>query len=135
MAYQLRSHKDPASLESQEPTDTSEGNLTEIQVSTSSQTLVVPPQLSDVEQVALPVTEASPSQAILCASTKPETVSTFPLDFEGPTRFDPGLGSAAMPVGVSAPADMVGPPSAVIAGHDATLIGNQLQQLYDTIDN
>jgi len=65
---------------------------------------------------------------------KPETVSTSSLDFEGPTRFDPGLGSAAMPVGALPPADTVGPSSAVIAGRDATLIGNQTQQLYDTID-
>jgi len=134
MAYQLRSRKDPASLDIQEQTDTPEGNPTETQVSTSSQTIVVPPQLSDIEQIALPVTEASPSQATPSASTKPEAVSTSSLDFEGPTRFDPGLGSAAMSVGALPPADMVGPPSAVVAGRDTTLIGNQTQQLYDTID-
>jgi len=134
MAYQLRSRKDPASLESQEQTDTSEGNLAEMQVTTSGQTIVVPPQLSDTEQIALPVTEASPSQATLSASMKPETVSTSSVDFEGPIRFDPGLGSAAVSVGALLPADTVGPPSAVIAGHDATLIGSQIQQLDDTID-
>jgi len=54
MSYQLRSRKDPASLESQEQTDTSEGNLIETQVTTPSLVMVVPPQLSDVEQIALP---------------------------------------------------------------------------------
>ena len=158
MAYQLRSRKDPASLESQEQTDTPEGNLTETQVTTPSQTLFVPPQLSDTEHTALPVTEASLSQTTLSASTKPETVSTSLLDFEGPTRFDPGLGSATLSVGSAftgiptttsqvapaqasasmpnqyLPTDTVGPPSTVIAGRDASLIGNQTQQLYDTID-
>ena len=134
MAYQLRSRKDPASLESQKQTDTSEGTLTEIQVTASSQIMVVPPQLSDTEQIALPVTEASPSQASLSTSTKPETVSTSSLDFEGPTRFDPGLGSAAMPVGAPAPADTVGPSSTVTAGHDASYIRNQTPQLSDIID-
>jgi len=158
MAYQLRSHKDPASLEIQEQSDTHEGNLTETQVTTPSQTMVVPPQLSDTEHAALPMTEASLFQATLSISTKPETVSTSPLDFEGPTRFDPGLGSATLSVGsaftgipsttlqvapaqASAsmsyqyfPTDTVGPPSAVIAGRDASFIGNQTQQLFDTID-
>jgi len=60
MSYQLRSRKDPASLDMQEHTDTTEGNLAEIQITTSSQTLVVPPQLSDVEQIALPMAEANP---------------------------------------------------------------------------
>jgi len=133
MAYQLRSRKDPASLETQEQTDTLEGNLTETQVTTTGQTMVVPPQLSDIEQTALPVTEASLSQTISSISTKLETVSTSSLDIEGPTRFDPGLGSAAMSVGAP-PADTVGPPSAVIAGRDASFIGNQTPQLYDTID-
>jgi len=132
MAYQLRSRKDPASLDTPEQTDTLKGNLTGTQVTTSSPVMVVPPQLSNVEQIALPVTEASPSQATLSASMKPETVSISSL--EGPTRFDPDLGSAAMPVGALPPADMVGPPSAVMSGRDATLIGNQIQQLYDTID-
>jgi len=134
MAYQLRSRKDPASLDIQEQTDTPEGNLTEIQVTTPSQLMVVPPQLSETEHTALPVTEASLSQITPSASTKPETVSTSSLDFEGPTRFDPGLVSAAVSVGALPPADTVGPPSAVIAGRDASLIGNQTPQLYDTID-
>ena len=80
------------------------------------------------------MTEASLSQTIPSISTKPETVSTSSLDFEGPTRFDPDLGSAAVSVGALPRADTVGPPSAVIAGRDASLIGNQMQQLYDTID-
>jgi len=134
MAYQLRSRKDPASLEPQEQTDTSGDNLTGIQITTPSQALVVPPQLSNIEQIALPMTEANPSQATLSASTKPETAFTFSSDFEGPTRFDPDLGSTAVPVGALSPADAVGPPSTVMSGRDTTLIGNQTQQLYDTID-
>ena len=134
MSYQLRSRKDPASLDIQEQTDILEGNLTEAQVATSSQTLVVPPQLSNVEEMALPVTEANPIQATLSASMKLETVSTSSLDFEGPTRFDPDLGSATVSVGALPPADAVGPPSAVMSSRDTTYIGNQPQQLYDTID-
>jgi len=116
MAYQLRSRKDPASLDVQEQTDTPEDNPTETQVTTPSQTMVVPSQLSDTEQIALPVTEASLPQTMSSISAKLETVSTSSLDFEGPTRFDPGLGSAAVTVGAPPPADTVGPPSAVIAG-------------------
>jgi len=134
MSYQLRSRKDPASLDTQEQTDTSEGNLTGIQITTSSQTLVVPPQLSDIEQMALPMTEANLLQDTPSASTKPETVPTSSLDFEGPTRFDPGLGSAAAAAGALPPADAVGPSSTVMSGRDTTLAGNQIQQLYDTID-
>jgi len=158
MAYQLRSRKDPASLEIQEQTDTPEGNPTETQVTTSSQPMFVPPQLSDTEHIALPVTEDSLSQTTLSIPTKPETVSTTSLDFEGPTRFDPGLGSATLSVGSTStgipsttlqvapaqasasmpyqylPTDTVGPPSAVIAGRDTSFIGTQTQQLYDTID-
>jgi len=37
-------------------------------------------------------------------------------------------------VGASPPTDTVGPPSTVMSGRDDTLIGNQPQQLYDTID-
>jgi len=103
MSYQLRSRKDPASLDAQEQTDTAESNLAEIPITTSSQTLVVPPQLSVLEQIALPLAEANPFQATLSASTKPETVS----DLEGPTRFDPDLGSAPVSVGVLSPADTV----------------------------
>ena len=134
MAYQLRSRKDPASLDIQEQTDTSEGNLTETQVVSSSQTLVLPPLLSDVKLAALPVTEANLSQAALSASTKPETASTSLLDLEGLTRFNLDLGSAAVSVGALPPADTVGPPSTVMSGRDATLIGNQPQQLYGTVD-
>ena len=50
MFYQLRSRKDPASLDTQEQTDTVEGNLAETQVTTPGYEIVVPPQLSDVEQ-------------------------------------------------------------------------------------
>jgi len=158
MAYQLRSRKDPASLESQEQTDTPVGNLTETQVTTLSQTMFVPPQLSETEHVALPVTEADLTQTLSDVPSKPEIVATPPLDIEGPTRLDPGLGSAALSVGATLtgahvtaqqlvtahasavisyqcpPADTVGPPSAVIAGRDAAFIGNQTQQLYGTID-
>jgi len=130
MSYQLRSRKDPASLDTREQTDTAEGNLAEIPITTSSQTLVVPPQLSALEQIALPMAEANPFQAISSTSTKPETVS----DFEGPTRFDPDLGSAPVSVEVLSPADTAGPPSTVMSGRDATLIGNQPPQLYDTMD-
>jgi len=132
MSYQLRSRKDPASLDAQEQTDTSEGTLTGIQITTPSQTLVVPPQLSDVEQIALPMTEANPFQDTSSAARKPETVSTLLSDFEGPTRLDPG--SAAAPAEAMPPADAVGPPSTVMSGRDAILTGNQPQQLYDTID-
>ena len=73
--------------------------------------------------------EANLFQATSSTSMKPETVS----DLEGPTRFDPDLGSAPVPVGVPPPADTVGPPSTVMSGRDAALIGNQPPQLYDTI--
>jgi len=130
MAYQLRSRKDPTSLDTQEQTDAAEGNPAEIPITTSSQTLVVPPQLSMLEQIALPMAEANPFQATSSIPTKPETVS----DLEGPTRFDPDLGSAPVSVGVLPPADTVGPPSTVMSGRDDTLTGNQPPQLYDTID-
>jgi len=130
MSYQLRSRKDPASLDTQEQTDTTERNLAEIPITTSSQTLVVPPQLSSLEQIALPMAEANPYQATSSLSTKPETVS----DLTGPTRFDPDLGSAPVSVGVPPPADTVGPPSTVMSGRDAVLVGNQPSQLYDTMD-
>jgi len=130
MSYQLRSRKDPASLDTQEQTDTLEGNLAETQVATSGCKIVVPPQLSDEEQIALPMAEANPFQATSSTSTKPETVS----DLTGPTRFDPGLGSAAVSVGALPPADAVGPPSAVMSSRDTTYIGNQPPQLYGTID-
>jgi len=41
MSYQLRSRKDPASLDTQEQTDTLEGNLAETQVATSGYEIVV----------------------------------------------------------------------------------------------
>ena len=134
MAYQLRSRKDPVTTEIQEQPDTPVDNLAEIPITTSSQTLVVPPQLSNTEQMALPVTEANPYQATLSASMKPGTVPTSSSDFEGPTRFDPDLGSATVSVGVLPPADTVGPPSAVMFSHDTSLTGNQPSQLYETID-
>ena len=130
MSYQLRSRKDPAGLDAQEQTDTTEENIADIPIMTSSQILVVSPQLSILEQIALPLAEANPFQATLSTSTKPETV----LDLTGPTRFDPDLGSAPVSVGVSSPTDTVGPPSTVMSGRDAALTGNQPPQLYDTID-
>ena len=158
MAYQLRSRKDLDSLETQEQTDTSVDNLTEIQVTTSSQTMFVPPQLSETEHIAPPVTEASLPQTTSSIPAKPEILSTPPLDTEGPTRLDPGLGSATLSAGTilagthitaqqlaPAPAsavtshqyslaDTVGPPSTVIASRDISLIRNQTQQLYETSD-
>jgi len=130
MSYQLRSRKDPASLNTQEQTDIAKGNLTEILITTSSQPLVVPSQLSIVEQIALPMAEANPSQATLSVPTKPETVS----DLEGPIRFDPDLSSAPVSVGGASPAGTVGPPSTVMSGRDAASTGNQPSQLYDTVD-
>jgi len=134
MSYQLRYRKDPASLDTQEQTETHEGNLAETQVATSSYEMVVPPQLSNVEQMALHVTGANPSQATPSASSKPEAVSVSSLDVEGPTRFDPGLGSAAVSAGAFPPADAVGPPSAVMSSRDTTYITNQPPPLYSTID-
>jgi len=91
-------------------------------------------------------------------SIKPETITNPQLDIEGPTRLDPGLGSATLSVGMAstgthitsqqlAPAqasavtvcqypltDTVGPPSAVIASHDISLAGNQPTQFYETVD-
>jgi len=130
MSYQLRSRKDPAGLDAQEQTDTTEENIADIPITTSSQILVVSPQLSILEQIALPLAEGNPFQATSSTSTKPETV----LDLTGPTRFDPDLGSAPVSVGVSSPTDTVGPPSTVMSGRDAALTGNQPPQLYDTID-
>jgi len=157
MAYQLRSRKDPAVTGTQEQTDTPVGHLTEIQVTTLSQTMFVPPQLSDIEHEALPIPEASQPQTGLDTSTKPETPTSLQLDTKGPTRLDPGLGSATLSVGatltgthlatqqlapaqVSAvipsqlpPADTVGPPSAVSPSRDTSLTGNQTSQLDETI--
>ena len=130
MSYQLRSRKDPASLDTQEQIDSSEGNLTETQVATSGYEIVVPPPLSDEEQITLPMAEANPFQTTFSTSTKPETVS----DLTGPTRFDPGLGSAAVSTGALPPADAVGPPSSVMSCRDPIHIGNQPPQLYGTID-
>jgi len=158
MAYQLRSRKDPATTETQEQTDTPVGNPTETQVTTLSQAMFVPPLLSEQEHIALPIAEASPPQIMSNISTKPETVTNPQLDAEGPTRLDPGLGSATLSVGTAftgthsttqqlapaqasasisyqyLPADTVGPPSAVIASCDISLTGNQPSQLYETID-
>jgi len=101
MAYQLRSRKDPAVTETQEQTDTPVEHLTEIQVTTSSQGMFVPPQLSDTEYEALPILEASQSQVGLDISAKPETALNPQLDTEGPTRLDPGLGLATLSVGAT----------------------------------
>jgi len=61
MAYQLRSRKDLATTDSQEQTDIPVSNLTEQQVTTQSQTLFVPPQLSETQSAALPTSEANHS--------------------------------------------------------------------------
>jgi len=160
MAYQLRSRKDLTVPETQEQTDTSVEHLTEIQVTTTSQTMFVPPQLSDTEHEALPLAEASQTQLQtgLSISTKPEMLSNPQLDTRGPTRLDPGLGSAALSVGATLtgthlatqqlapaqpsadishqfpPADMVGPPSTVMASRDTLPTGNRTPPFYDTID-
>jgi len=160
MTYQLRSRKDPTVSETQEQTDTPVEHLTEIQVTTISQTMFVPPQLSDTKREALPLAEASQTQPQTgpSASTKPEILSNPQLDTGGPTRLDPGLGSATLSVGVaptgthlatqqlvpaqpstvtsyqSSPADLVGPPSTVMASRDTLPIGNQTPPFYDTID-
>ena len=72
--------------------------------------------------------EANLFQVTSSASMKPETVS----DLEGPTRFDPDLGSAPVSVGVPSPADTVGPSSTVMSGRNTTPIGNQPLQLHDS---
>jgi len=157
MAYQLRSRKDPAVTETQEQTVTPVGHLTEIQVTTPSQTMFVPPQLSDTKHEALPIPEASQPQTGLDTSTKLETLVNPQLDTKGPTRLDPGLGSATLSVGATLtgthlatqqlapaqasavisgrfpPADTVGPPSAVSPSRDISLVGNQTSQLGETI--
>jgi len=134
MSYQLRSRKDPATTETQEQPDTPVGNPTEIQVTTPSQTMFVPPLLSDQEHIALPIAEASHSQIMSDISTNPEIDANSSLDLKGPTRFDPDLGSATVPVGTLPPADTVGPPSTVMSGRDISLTGNLSSQLYETID-
>ena len=160
MAYQLRSRKDPVVPETQEQTDTSVDNPIEIQVTTISQTMFVPPLLSNIEHEALPLAEASrtQSQTGLNISTKPEMLSQPQLDITGPTRLDPGLGSATLSVGAtstgihlatqqlaplqpsavigyqSSPADLVGPPSTVMASRDTPLTGNRIPPFYDTIE-
>jgi len=120
--------------------------------------MFVPPLLSEQEHIALPIAEASHLQSMSDISTKPEIYTSPQLDIEGPTRLDPGLGSATLSVGTTctgthsmtqqlAPAqasastsyqypltDTVGPPSAVIASRDIPLTGNQSSQLYETID-
>jgi len=136
MAYQLRSRKDPTVPETQEQTDIPVKHLAEIQVTTISQTMFVPSQLSDTEHEALPLAEASQTQPRtgLSISTQPEMLSNPQLDTRGPTRLDPGLGSAPASVGVLPPADTVGPPSTVMVSRDTLPTGNQPLQLYDTID-
>jgi len=125
MSYQLRSRKDPATTETQEQPDTPAGNPTEIQVTTPSQIMFVPPLLSDQEHIALPKAEASQSQIMSDTSTNPEILTNPSLDFKGPTRFDPDLGSATVSVGTLPPADTVGPPTAVMSSRDISLTGNQ----------
>jgi len=101
MAYQLRSLGDPVSTESQEQTDTLGDNLTECQVTTPSQTMFIPPQLSETQTVALTAAEANRAQITLDISTTPEVETTQQLDIEGPTRLDPGLDSAALTASIS----------------------------------
>jgi len=96
MAYQLRSRKDLATTDSQEQTDIPVSNLTEQQVTTQSQTLLVPLQLSETQSVALPTSEANQPRFISDTSAKPEMETITPLDTVGPTRQDPGLDSAAL---------------------------------------
>jgi len=136
MAYQLRSRKDPTVPETQEQTDIPVEHLAEIQVTTISQTMFVPPQLSDTEHEALPLAEASRTQLQtgLSISPQPEMLSNPQLDIIGPTRLDPGLGSAPASVGTFPPADTVGPPSTVMDSRDALPIGNRSLQLYETTD-
>jgi len=137
MAYQLRSRKDPTALETQEQTDIPIEHLAEIQVTTISQTMFVPPPLSDTEHEAPPLAEASRTQLQtgLSTFTHPEMLSNPQLDTTGPTRLDPGLGSAPVSVEVFPPADTVGPPpSTVMVSRDTLLIRNQTSPLYDTID-
>jgi len=160
MSYRLRSRKDPTVPETQEQTDTPVEHLTEIQVTTISQTMFVPPQLSDTEREALPLAEASQTQPQTgpSASTKPEMLSNPQLDTRGPTRLDPGLGSATLSIGAtpsgthlatqqlapvqpsavtsyqSSPADTVGPPSTVMTSCDILPTGNRTPPFYDTID-
>ena len=136
MAYQLRSRKDPTAPETQEQTDIPVEHLAEIQVTTISQTMFVPPQLSDTEHEALPLAEANRTQLQtgLSISTQPEMLSNPQLDITGPTRLDPGLGSAPVSVEVSPPADTVGPPSTVMVSRDTLPTGNQTPLFHDTID-
>jgi len=96
MAYQLRARKDLTTAESQERTDIPVSNLTEQQVTVQSQTLFVPPQLSETQSVALPTSETNLTQSISDITAKPEMETTTPLDTLGPTRQDPGLDSAAL---------------------------------------
>jgi len=157
MAYQLRSRRDPVSTESQEQTDTLGDNLTEHQVTTPSQTLFIPPQLSETQTAALTTAEANRAQTVIDISTKPDVETTQQLDTVGPTRFDLGLDSAILtastpPTGthstsqqlapaqasafISAQSSLAGefgPPSSVIASRDTSLVGNQPQQLHETI--
>jgi len=67
-------------------------------------------------------------------SANPETETNPLLDLQGPTRFDPDLGSATVSVGTLPPADTVGPPSAVMSSRDISLTGNLPPQFYETID-
>jgi len=86
MAYQLRSRGDPVCTESQEQTDTSGEHLTEHQVTTPSQTMFIPQQLSEIQAVALTTAEANRAQTMTDISTKPDVVTTQQLDTVGPTR-------------------------------------------------
>jgi len=96
MAYQLRSRKDLVTTESQEQTDISVSNLTECQVTTQSQTLFVPPQLSETQSVALPTSEANQTQLLPDIPAKPDMETTTQLETEGLATLDPGLDSAAL---------------------------------------
>ena len=157
MAYQLRSRGDPVSAGTQEQTDTPGEHLTEHQVTTPSQTMFIPQQLSETQTVAAATAEANCAQITLDISVAPDVEITPQLDTEGPTTLDPGLGSATLtastpPTGThttsqqlapvqasafisaqSSLAEEVSPPSSVIASRDYALTGNQPHQLHDTI--
>ena len=159
MAYQLRSRGDPVTTESLEQTDTLGEHLTEHQVTTPSQTMFIPQQLSETQSVAAATAETNRAQTTLDISTKPDAEIPPQLDTEGPTRFDPDLDSATLtartpltgihttsqqlaPVQASAfisaqssLAEEVGLPSSVIASRDYISTTNQTQQLHDTIDS
>ena len=134
MAYQLRSRKDPATTELQEQTDTSVEHPTEHQVTTSSQIKFIPQQLSKIQSVAIATAEANRALTTSDISTEPDVEIHPLLDTQGPTRFDPDLGSAPLTAQPSL-AEEIGPPSTASASRDHTYTANHSLQLHDTIDS